>query len=494
MNIVDVLNKINDTIWSNPIIILLMVLSIAYTIAMKFGTFTTIKTQLKLLVGGNSSSDGLSAYEAFSTVLGYRVAVGNMAGISLALHHGGPGSLFWIVIAALATAGLAYAENSLGQIYKVRQDGQFRGGPYDYIERGMGSKTLGIIIALITVVAIPLFVSGAGANNIAMAFENSNGIDPMISGLILAILIFLAISGGLKSIAKVTTIIVPVMVLIYFLLTIVVMGSNLDKIIPTFKLIMDSAFNGKSFFGGLMGFAFSYGVKRSVNSSGAGMGETPPVAAAADADHPAEQGLVNVFSIFVNVFICLASGLTMVITDCYNVISPGGAYMYIGQGSAEMAVQASSQTAGVVWLQEAANTVIPNIGGFIIAVSLALFAFSTTIAYYYEVESGLAYLMRDSSEKSRKKAIWVLRLLMPIFNLLWANVAAATVWTVTEIALGMMIWVNGVAMIYLFPQVIKVYNDYIDQHRKGIKPFFNPEKLGIKNADIWMEINKDKII
>jgi AGCS family alanine or glycine:cation symporter len=490
-----IINKLNGAIWALPVILLLLGVSICYCVAMGFGTLRNWKLQFNLLRSGGSSDskEGISPFETFCAVAAYRVAVGNIGGVCVAILYGGPGAIFWMLITALITSAIAYAENSLGQIYKIRQDGQYRGGPYNYMESGLGWKPLAIVFALLALIAVPLFICGAGANNIGMAFKNSLGINPVITGIVIAVLLFLVISGGVRRIAKFSTIIVPIMSILYLGMTVIVMVKNAGKIPAMFGLILSSAFSTNAVFGGLFGSALVYGVKRAVNSSGAGMGETPSQAAAADTPHPAEQGLINAFTVYIDVTVCLCSGFMALITDCFNVLGADGAYIHIGGGSSIMAEQAATGTVGVVWVQAACDTVVPPIGGIIVAFSLFFFAFSTTIAYYYEGESGLAYLARNKDQKTRNKMIWVLRIAMPIMFFLWTNVTAGTAWAVSEIALGAMIWVNGVALIFLFPKVIVVYKDYMSQLKAGKKPYFNPQKLGIKNADLWMDLNKQYI-
>lgn len=494
MNFSDIINSLNGYIWAMPVIMLLAIVSLAYLVAMGFGTLKNWRLQFKLLRSGGAGSDeGISPFETFCAVAAYRVAVGNIGGVCVAVLYGGPGALFWMLVTSLVTSAIAYAENSLGQIYKVRQDGQFRGGPYNYMESGLGWRPLAVVFALLALIAVPLFVAGAGANNIGMAFENSLGLSPIITGAIVSFFLFMIISGGVRRIAKFSSIIVPIMTLLYLGMTLVLLVANYDKIPGMFGLILSSAFSANSIFGGLFGSAVSYGIKRAVNSSGAGMGETPPQAAAAESPHPAEQGLINAFTVYIDVAVCLCSGFMILVTDCFNVLGLDGKYMHIGAGSPALASQAATGTVGVVWVQEACNTVLPSIGGIIVAFSLLFFAFSTTVAYYYEGESGLAYLARNASQRTRNILIWILRFAQPLMFFMWFQVTAATAWAVSEIALGLMIWVNGIALIFLFPKVIRVYNDYMAQLKTGKQPYFNPRKLGIKNADLWMELNKEHI-
>ena len=500
MDITSIIMTIDNTLWATPLIALTFGLAVVYCIVMKFGNVTKGKLQWHLLTHGNGSEEGLSAFETFCSVAAYRVAVGNIGGVMVAIMYGGPGSVFWMIITALVTSAIAYAENSLGQIYKVRMDGQYRGGPYFYMERGIPIKPLGkimaICFAIFATVGVPLLVTGPSANNIAMAFENSFGVAPVISGAVIAVLLFLVISGGVRRIAKFSTIIVPFMTIGYAIITIIVLVGHASEIPATISMMVGSAFNVHSIFGGMMGAAFSYGVKRAVNSSGSGFGETPPSAAAAETPHPATQGLVNAFSVYIDVAVCFCSGIMALVSDCFNVLGPDGVtFMHIGQGSAQMAAQAETATAGVVWVQEAANTVVPmGIGGMIIALALTCFAYSTCIAYYYEGESGLAYLMRNASDGTRKKAIWVIRILMPIMFFIWANVTAGTAWAISEIMFALMAWFNLIALLFLIPVVKKVYDDFMAQRKAGVaEPYFDPEKVGIKNVEVWSEINKDRI-
>ncbi len=498
MDFATIFPKLSSIVWATPLIALTFGGALIYCIAMKFGNITKAGLQWKLMKTGGGSQHGISPFETFCSVIAYRVAVGNIGGVMVAIMSGGPGSVIWMIITALVTSAIAYAENSLGQIYKVRMDGQYRGGPYFYMQNGIPWKTLGkvmaVIFALFATVGVPLLVTGPSANNIAMAFQNSFGISPAISGAVIAIMLFLVISGGIRRIASVATIIVPFMTIGYLLVAIITCVGNLDALPGTIKMMFASAFNVDAAFGGMMGAAFSYGVKRAVNSSGSGFGETPPVAASAECSHPATQGLVNAFSVYIDVAVCFCSGIIALVSDCFNVVGADGSYIHIGQGSAQMAAEAASNSATVVWVQEGANTVMPGIGGALVAIALTLFAYSTCIAYYYEGESGLAYLARNKSEGFRKKFIWAIRILMPITFFVWALVPSAVAWAISEVMFGLMAWFNLIALMILIPVVKKVYDDYFAQRKLGVKePYFNPKKLGIKGCDVWMDINKDLI-
>lgn len=496
MNISDLIFNIDNILWATPLIALTFGLAVVYCFVIKFGNVTKAKLQWKLLTSGEGSERGLSAFETFCSVAAYRVAIGNVGGVMVAIMYGGPGAVFWMIVTALVTSAIAYAENSLGQIYKVHMDGQYRGGPYYYMAKGVPvvGKIMAVIFALFATIGVPLLVTGPSANNIGQAFEMSLGIPRWIAGAVIAVLLFMVVAGGVRRIAKFSTIIVPFMTIGYLVITVIVLVTHAGNILPTIKTIFGSAFGVDAIFGGAMGGAFSYGVKRAVNSSGSGFGETPPSAAAAETAHPATQGMVNAFSVYVDVAVCFCSGIMALVSGCYNVLSPdGSSYIYTSADSVVSGL-AESNTANVLWVQQAANSSMPVVGGIFIAIAITCFAYSTCVAYYYEGESGIAYLMRNKSMKARKKVIWVIRIIMPIMFFIWTLVTASTAWAVSEVMFALMAWLNLISLIFLLPTVRKVYNDYMGQLKAGVKqPYFDPDKVGVKNVDIWKEINADRI-
>ena len=497
MSFSDFIFNLDNLLWATPLIALTFGLAVVYCFAMKFGNVTQAKLQWELLLKGDKSETGLSAFQTFSAVAAYRVAIGNVGGVMVAIMYGGPGAIFWMIVTALVTSAIAYAENSLGQIYKVKMDGQYRGGPYFYMENGLPKvlgKVMAVIFALFCTIGVPFLVTGPSANNISQAFELSLGVPRWITGVIIAVLLFIVIAGGIRRIADFSTMIVPFMTIGYLIITIIVLITHASNIPNALGQIFGSAFNTHAIFGGAMGGAFSYGVKRAVNSSGSGFGETPPAAAAAETPHPATQGLVNAFSVYIDVAVCACSGLMAVVSGCFNVLAQDGAtWIYTSADPVVQGLQEST-TANVIWVQQAANSAIPKIGGIFIALAITMFAYSTCLAYYYEGEAGLAYLMRNSSEKTRKAAIWFIRICMPVFYFIWTLVTAGTAWAISEVMFALMAWFNLISLIFLLPVVKKVYDDYMQQRKDGVEdPYFDPDKLGIKNVDVWKEINADRI-
>lgn len=303
----------------------------------------------------------------------------------------------------------------------------------------------------------------------------------------------IVISGGIRRIAKTAELIVPFMTIGFVILTIVIIVMKASQLPTAFSLIISSAFGVNAVFGGMMGTAVLWGVKRSVNSSGAGMGEAVPAASATECAHPGVQGLVNPFSVYIDVFVCICTAFIIILTDCFNVQDTAGNLLYTSAGSTAVATQVVEP--GISWAQEALNSLFPSgIGATVLAFFLFFFAFTTLLNYYYQGETAIAYMLIKQSKKTRTQAIWALRIVMPLIFFYFAIQTSATSFSTGELGVGLMVWFNVMILLIMAPTVKKVHEDYAAQRKAGIEaPVFNPQKLGIKNADLWMEINKDKI-
>ena len=256
MSFSDFIFNLDNLLWATPLIALTFGLAVVYCFAMKFGNVTQAKLQWELLLKGDKSETGLSAFQTFSAVAAYRVAIGNVGGVMVAIMYGGPGAIFWMIVTALVTSAIAYAENSLGQIYKVKMDGQYRGGPYFYMENGLPKvlgKIMAIIFALFCTIGVPFLVTGPSANNISQAFELSLGVPRWITGVVIAVLLFIVIAGGIRRIADFSTMIVPFMTIGYLIITIIVLITHASNIPNALGQIFGSAFNTHAIFGGAMG-------------------------------------------------------------------------------------------------------------------------------------------------------------------------------------------------------------------------------------------------
>lgn len=489
----DIFVTLNNLVWSNPIIFLILGSAIFFTIILRGVQVRNIKHQVQLLFSSSESEAGISPFATFCTVIGYRVGTANVAGVAVAIWSGGPGAVFWMLITSILDTAISYAECALGQVYKIKQDGEYRGGAYYYIQRGMGLRKLAFVYAFLTLICVPILTVAPHAFSITSGFKTSLGVSQYITGAIAAILLFVVVSGGIRRIAKTAELLVPFMTIGFVILTIIIIVMNAGEVPEAFSLIIGSAFGKDAVFDGLMGTAVLWGVKRSVNSSGAGMGEAVPAASATECSHPGVQGLVNSFSVYIDVFVCICTALIIILTDCFNVQDAAGNLLHVSGGSTAIANQTVEP--GISWAQEALNTIFPGgIGATVLAFFLFFFAFTTLLNYYYQGETAIAYMLHNKSKKTRRTAIWVLRIVMPLIFFYFAVQSSSTSFSSGELGVGLMVWFNVIILLIMSPTIKKVHDDYTKQRKEGIeKPIFNPQKLGIKNADLWMEINREQI-
>lgn len=486
-----IINSLYNIVWSNVLVYLCLGTGIYFSLRTRFSQIRHLKEMVALLFKGEKSSEGISSFQALCTALAGRIGTGNIAGVATAIAMGGPGALFWMWAIAFLGAGSAFAESALAQIYKEEHEGQYRGGPAYYIEKGLGntkfSKAYGLIFAVVTVLATGLFLPGVQSNSISIVVKNSFALNEWIVAGILVVLLALIIFGGIKRIGSAAELIVPFMGGLYILMAVAIVVINIDKLPGVIALVFKSAFGAEQAFSGILGSTIAWGVKRGVYSNEAGQGTGPQAAAAAEVSHPAKQGLVQAFSVYVDtLFVCSATGFMILITGTYNVMNEAtGAMIVENLPGVEV---------GPVYTQNAVNTFLPGFGPGFVAISLFFFAFTTLMAYYYISEVNLTYIVKSMNNgKGSKIATNILR-----FGLLGATVfgcvkTAALVWQVGDIGVGSMAWLNLIAIIALSNVVIKCFKDYESQMKAGVpreKITFDPIKLGIKNADFWVEKNK----
>ncbi len=423
---------------------------------------------------GKSSEAGVSSFQALSLALSGRVGTGNIAGVATAIAYGGPGSVFWMWLIAFLGAGSAFVEAALGQVYKRKQDGQFRGGPAFYIEKGLGQKWYAVLFAIVTVLATGALLPGVQANSIAEGMKGAFGISPAITGIGLVIILAAIIFGGVKRIANVAQVVVPFMALGYILVALLIVIINIADLPAILALIFRSAFGADAAFGGIIGAAISWGVKRGIYSNEAGQGTAPHAAAAAEVSHPAKQGLVQAFSIYVDtLFVCSATAFMILMTGMYNVHP---------EGAAPIVTNIDADKPGPVYTQMAVESVLPGFGAPFVAVALLFFAFTTIMAYYYMAETNLAYL------NGKVKRVWseyALKIVIMGMVYYGSVKTAELAWTLGDIGVGSMAWLNIIAILLLTKPALRVLKDYEAQKKAGLDPVFDPVKLGIKGADFW---------
>ena len=484
-----VVDFLNGIIWSPALIYLCLGAGLFYSILTRFVQVRMFGEMWRLLFSGNASDKGISSFQALAVSLSGRVGTGNIAGVAAAIGFGGPGAVFWMWVVAFLGAATAYVESTLGQIYKEEHEGQYRGGPAFYFEKAMGQKWFAWVFAIATIMACGFLLPGVQSNSIGNAAEIAFGAGATIETsfgalsftkiltavgiiLVLGFIIF----GGVKRIAQFTQVVVPFMALAYILIACSIIALNIDQLPGVISMILADAFTPMAGFGAAIG----WGVKRGVYSNEAGQGTGPHAAAAAEVDHPAQQGLVQAFSVYIDtLFVCSATAFMILITGAYNVHGAGEAFL-VQNIAADIAANSPAYT------QAAVEKVLPGVGEPFIALALFFFSFTTILAYYYIAETNLAYLKRTIS-------------LPGLDFLLKAGLLAATfygaiktadlAWGLGDVGVGLMAWLNIVGILIIFfmaKPAVKALKDYEAQRKAGVKDYtFDPQKLGIKNAEFW---------
>jgi len=434
-----------------------------------------LKEMVKLLFGGQESEQGVSSFQAFALAVSGRVGTGNIAGVATAIALGGPGALFWMWVIAFLGAGSAFVEAALAQIYKVEIDGLYRGGPSYYIEKGLGMKWYAVLFSISSAIAMGLLLPGVQANSISTGVELAFGTTPYITGGIIVVLLALIIFGGVHRMGKAAEILVPLMAGAYILIALIIIIVNCAQIPAVLGLIFKSAFGFGAAFGGIVGMAVSWGVKRGIYSNEAGQGTGPMAAGAAEVSHPAKQGLVQAFSVYVDtLFVCTATGFMILLTGVYNVYDKAGVLIVENVPGVDY---------GPAYTQMAVDSFIPGFGSKFVAIALFLFAFTTLMAYYYYAETCILYLFKKGHHHKIVINITRFALLAAVYY--GAIRTASLAWGIGDIGVGLMAWLNIIAIILLRKPALQSLKDYESQMKQGIDPQYDSTKLKVKNAEFW---------
>lgn len=480
----EIIEFINRIVWSNALIIIAVVSGVYYSFSTKFIQIRLVKEMWRLLFVGKSSDKGVSSFQSFAIAISGRVGTGNIAGVATAIALGGPGAIFWMWIIAFLGASSAFIEATLGQLYKENINGEYRGGPAYYIENGLGIKWFAALFAIVTLISMTLFMPSAQTKSIADGLETAFNIAPSITGIVVVCTLALIVIGGVKRIGSFAQVVVPFMAIFYILIALVIIGMNIEKIPAVFTLIISSAFGVEATFGGIVGTAIMWGVKRGIYSNEAGQGSAPHAAAAAEVTHPAKQGLVQAFSVYVDtIFVCTATALMILFTFQYNVIAPNGGFITENLPGIEI---------GPAYTQMAIESQFPGFGKIFTAIALTFFAFTTLLAYYYMAETNASYLNKKGN---KPWLIWLVRILLIATTFYGAINSASIVWDMGDIGVGIMAWLNFIAIFLLRKPALALLKDYENQKKSGIKePVFDPNattEFDFKNAKIWKKSPKN---
>ncbi len=498
-------NFANSIIWATPFIVVMLGGGLFFSMHTKFVQLRLLPTMTRLLISREASDKGTSSFQAFCTALAGRIGPGNITGTALAIYYGGPGSIFWMWMLAILGAATTYVETALAQLYKRNIDGEWRGGTAYFVQSRFGNRWFSAICALAVLIACSVCFPGPASNQTSAAFKTIFPNSGWLSAIVVTGLLGLIIFGGIKRIARTAEIIVPFMSVIYIGLTVALIFSNLDRVGNAFGMIFMGAFGLDAAFGGILGTTIAWGVQRGVYSNEAGMGLQTYTGATAEVSHPAKAGLVQAAGIYIDtLFVCTATAIMMLVTDCFNVVGADGTFLYIGQGSADIAVFAKTGETGVPVVQSAAATLLPTVGPIIIAVCMAFFAFTCLIAYYYLSESSLTFLFRGNTTKTRKTATMVLRVVILLVTFIMSNNSVEAVFNAGDLGCGICAWTNMAALFLMYKPAMKLLKDYEAQRKlaKGTPrerdeaPFFDPKKVDFVDQeirDVWSDINREKI-
>ncbi len=474
----EIISAINDLVWSRALIALCLGAGLYFSIRTRFMQVRSVREMLRCMFSGEKSPSGVSSFQALTMSLSGRVGTGNIAGVATAIAFGGPGAVFWMWTVAFLGASTAFVEATLAQIYKEKDErGFYRGGPAYYIEKGLGVKWYAWLFAVATIVATGFLLPGVQANSIGAAMETAWGIEPWVTAVCLIAGLGFIIFGGVKRIARFAEFVVPFMAIAYIIVAFVIMFLNLDQVPQVFALIIKSAFGFQAGFGAVLGLAIEWGVKRGVFSNEAGQGTAPHPAAAAEVSHPAKQGYVQAFSVYIDtMLVCSATAFMILSTDMYNVNKPGGGMLVENLPGVEV---------GPGYAQAAVESMLPGFGEGFVALALLFFAFTTIVAYYYMAETNISFINRKIH---RPWIVLLLRVGILTMVTIGTLKTAGGAWQLGDIGAGLMAWLNIIAILILQKPALAALRDYERQRKAGNKdPTFDPEALGIRNADFWSE-------
>ena len=456
MSINDLVLKVNDVLTGSVLIIALVGIGLLFTFKLGFIQIRGFKEGWNRTFGGlfskkgDAGKDGMSSFQALATAIAAQVGTGNIAGAATAIAVGGPGAIFWMWISAFLGMSTIFAEAVMAQKFKqVSDDGTVTGGPVYYIRgafKGTFGKVLAAIFAVLIIFALGFMGNAVQSNSIAASWNTAFGIPKIAMGIFVAVVSLFVFTGGMKRIAKVTELIVPIMAAFYIVGSLIVIFANVTAIPAAFHDIIVGAFKPAAVAGGAMGatlkLAVQKGVARGLFSNEAGMGSTPHAHAVAKVKHPVEQGFVAMIGVFIDTFVIL--NLT--------------AFVIITTGSR------TSGLTGAQLSQYAFSTLYGKFGEIFIAICMLFFAFSTIIGWYFFGEANIRYLFGA-------KAVKIYSIIVCICVALGSLQEVELVWNMADCFNSMMVIPNAIALVALSGLVKKThddyYNNFLPNQKKG---------------------------
>ena len=459
-----IITQVNDFLWTYILIAVLVGCGLWFTWRTRFVQFRILKEMVRLLGDSSVKHPGhkhISSFQAFAVSVATRVGTGNLAGVATAIAIGGPGAVFWMWIIALIGSATAFVESTLAQLFKLRHKESFIGGPAYYIQKGMHNRWMSALFAILITITFGLSYNSIQSNTICQAMNEAFGWNQILTGILLVVMSLAIVFGGIQRIAKVSSVIVPIMAIGYFILAFVIVLMNIHLIPHVFKVIVSNAFGLEQITGGGLGATMMNGIKRGLFSNEAGEGSAPNVAATASVSHPVKQGLIQALGVFTDtLLVCSCTAFIILISGLYTTPS----------------------LTGIALTQSALHAEIGTMGPIFIAIAIFLFAFSSIIGNYYYGEANIRFLFgrKEEDNKGKMKSIlFIYRLCSGGVLVMFGAIASLEiVWNLGDLCMALLTACNLIAILVLGKYAFKLLKDYQQQKKNGIKePVFHRSQL-----------------
>lgn len=459
-----IITEINDFLWTYILIAVLVGCGLWFTWRTRFVQFRMLKEMIRLLGDSSVKHPGhkhISSFQAFAVSVATRVGTGNLASVATAIAIGGPGAVFWMWIIALIGSATAFVESTLAQLFKLRHKDSFIGGPAYYIQKGMHNRWMSALFAILITITFGLSYNSIQSNTICQAMNEAFGWNQILTGIVLVMMSLAIVFGGIQRIAKVSSVIVPVMAIGYFILAFVIVLMNIHLMPHVFKVIISNAFGLEQITGGGLGATMMNGIKRGLFSNEAGEGSAPNVAATASVSHPVKQGLIQALGVFTDtLLVCSCTAFIILISGLYS----------------------HPELNGIALTQSALQSEIGSSGPIFIAIAIFLFAFSSIIGNYYYGEANIRFLFGRKEENNNgklKSILFIYRLCSGgVLVMFGALASLEIVWNLGDLCMALLTACNLIAILVLGKYAFKLLKDYQQQKKNGIKdPIFHRSQL-----------------
>ena len=460
----EIITSVSDALWAYILIAVLLGTALWFTIRTKGVQFRMIGEMFRLLgestTKHESGTKHVSSFQAFAVSVATRVGTGNLAGVATAIAVGGPGAVFWMWVVALLDSSTAFVESTLAQLFKKKSRDSYIGGPAYYILQGLKKPWMSALFAILISLTFGLSYNSIQSNTVCSALDVAFGFDPRLVGVGLAVISLAVVFGGIQRIAKVSSILVPIMALGYLLLAVYVIATRAEMIPDVFRLIFENAFGIRQIAGGGIGATIMNGVKRGLFSNEAGEGSAPNVAATASTSHPVKQGLIQALGVFTD---------TLLVCSCT-------AFIILFSG-----LDTTSGLNGIALTQASLEAEIGPFGKYFVAAAIFLFAYSSIIGNYYYGEVNIRFLTK------KKYVLTIYRIFSGgVVVVFGAFASLDLVWSIGDLFMALITACNLVAISLLSGYAFRLLEDYCSQKKAGIKePVFHRSLFPNLHLDCW---------